>query len=78
MTWAGSGYTDAVSLLATWSRCGSSWGVMAAVVTAAVTAVQAMGPSGVQPKKWLRPGVWTMAASAAAEPRLVASIRGLW
>ena len=62
-----------------WLRYGSRWGPMVAVVvTAVVTAAQARGPRGVQPKKWLSPGVWTMANSAVAEPRLVARISGLW
>jgi hypothetical protein len=51
---------------------------MAAVVTAVVTPARARGPSGVQPKKWLSPGVCTMPNRAAAEPRLVARMSGLW
>ncbi len=38
---------------------------------------QATGPSGVQPKNWLTPGVSTMAASAPADTAVVASTSGL-
>jgi hypothetical protein len=54
------------------------WGVRAVVVIAVLIPAQARGPSGVQPKKWLSPGVCTMTNRAAAEPRLVARMSGLW
>lgn len=38
--------------------------------------VQAIGPSGRQPKRALIPGVWTIAPSAANEPRAVAVTTG--
>ena len=37
----------------------------------------ASGPSGVHPKSWLRPGVWTTPTSAAIEPRPDATTSGL-
>jgi hypothetical protein len=51
-------------------------GVVTAVSVAAVEEL-VTGPSGVQPKNWLTPGVSTTATSAAADARLVAITRGL-
>src|SRR5262249_30211197 len=38
---------------------------------------QPTGPSGVHPKNWLTPGVWTMPTRAATEARLATSVDGL-
>lgn len=52
-------------------------GARAARATDAATPAQAMGPSGVQPKNRLTPGVWMTAMSAAAEPSTVSHTKGL-
>jgi hypothetical protein len=55
-------------------------GRTAAPAVAAAEAVVVMdhprGPSGRQPKRWDRPGVWTIPARIAAEPRPAASTTG--
>ena len=52
----------------------------AAAVPAALlanTMVQATGPSGVHPKNWLTPGVFTTTASAASDATQVPITAGL-
>jgi len=42
-----------------------------AAIEATTAVPHPSGPSGLQPKKWLRPGVWMTVASAAVESKLV-------
>lgn len=58
-------------------RWGANAAVRVAPVALAATVVQARGPRGAQPKKWLMPGVWTTARRAAVEAAVVARTRGL-
>src|SRR5258708_39590211 len=39
--------------------------------------LQPTGPSGLQPKNWLMPGVWTTAIRPAVEPRAAAATQAL-
>src|SRR5437868_5642765 len=59
------------------SRRPSSGPVTVAAAAAVPAIVHPPGPSGVQPKNWLRPGVWITAARTAAEPTLLAMTVGL-
>src|ERR1700742_2370663 len=58
-------------------KLGASIDNPVAPAVAPMTPVQATGPSGVQPKKWLTPGVWTMATNTAELPSAVATTSGL-
>jgi hypothetical protein len=54
--------------------------ITAAAVPAALLAItmaQATGPSGVQPKNWLTPGVFTTSTSAAIDAAQVTTTIGL-
>src|SRR5260370_6225322 len=59
------------------NQFGASTDRPVAAAVAPATPVQATGPSGVQPKKWLTPGVWTMATKTAELPNAVATTSGL-
>src|ERR1700733_2373145 len=59
------------------NQLGASTDSPVAAAVAPTTPVQATGPSGVQPKKWLTPGVWTIATSTAELPSAVATTSGL-
>ena len=62
----------------TWERShGAATEPTVAVEAAPMPMVQATGPSGVQPKNWLTPGVWTIAARAAIDATVETTTTGL-